>query len=290
MWLFPLHSALFFVWGNSFRNTCRRDWKDRGWKERTPGELYITGSDGIQTNQKGRRGLLLWSWQLCSLKWEMMLQPDGVRLDTGDTQTHMQVCRCAYMCRETHTHTHTHIEIILPFLSLADTLEKAQPEREGAETMSWFCQPQCVYPCIHVCICCMCVCVCQGMGFLCHWLRTRCHNICWSRSITENSFPSCFTVFDGSASSRVTLQSVIWKAERVVCCWLPSIKEHAWNGKKEKRMAASLQLDGMKSHLHSVELLHGLLSFKRPYFKQAKAYTRLFTWTLDIIQDYFKFS
>ena len=81
--LYIQHCSLFEE--TPSENTCRREWKDRGWKERTPGELYITGSGGIQTNQKGRRGLLLWSWQLCSLKWVMVLQPDGVRLDTGDT-------------------------------------------------------------------------------------------------------------------------------------------------------------------------------------------------------------
>lgn len=146
MWLFPLHSAPFFVWGSSFRNTSRRDWKDRGWKERMPGELYITGSGGIQTNQKGRRGLLPWSWQLCSLKWEMMLQPDGVRLDTRDT------CKFAgaHMCVEKHTHTH-----ILHFLSLADTLEKAKPERDETTLSSLMCVS--MYTSVRMLYMCVCV-------------------------------------------------------------------------------------------------------------------------------------
>lgn len=67
----------------------------------------------IQTNQKGKGGLLLWSWQLCSLKWGMMLQPDGVRLDTGDTQF-----AGVHICVEKHTHN------VSLFLLLQTHLEK----------------------------------------------------------------------------------------------------------------------------------------------------------------------
>lgn len=108
----------------------------RDWKERTPGELYITGSDGTQTNQKGRRGLLL-----CSPKREMVLQPDGVRLDTGDTcNPGLRLC------------VEKHIQIILPFVSLAETPIKHRC-REREREMGCY-HPQRLHSCTQVCVCC----------------------------------------------------------------------------------------------------------------------------------------
>lgn len=52
----------------------------------------------------------------------------------------------------------------------------------------------CIY--VYVCVCYMCV--SQEMGFLCQQPHTMCHNTLWSKSITENSFPSSITVFDSS--------------------------------------------------------------------------------------------
>lgn len=76
----------------------------------------------------------------------------------------------------------------------AETLKNAVNEKD--DTVSWYCHPQCVYLCIRVCVCYMCV--SQEMGFLCQQPRTMCHNTLWSKSITENSFPSSITVFDSS--------------------------------------------------------------------------------------------
>lgn len=111
--LYVRHCSL--VWGASFRNTGRREWKDReAEKKRTPGELYITGSDGIQTNQKGRRGLLLWSLTVVFPKVE-----DDVttwRREIGHRR-HRRGCRCTHACRGTCTITHS--LIIHHLLSLA---------------------------------------------------------------------------------------------------------------------------------------------------------------------------
>lgn len=57
-------------------------------KNKMPGESYITGSGGIQTNQKGRRGAFIVKLTVGFPKVEaMIVQPDGVRLDTGDTHS-----------------------------------------------------------------------------------------------------------------------------------------------------------------------------------------------------------
>lgn len=136
---------------------------------------------------------------------------------TQETLKH--ACKFAgeHVCVETHTYSRDPSTFSF---SCRHTWKSTAGERD--ETMSWFCHPQCVYPCIHVCVCWMCA--CRGMGYLCQWPCTMCHNISWSKSITENSFPSSVTVFDGSAFFMVTLQIVIQKAERVSRCWLPSIK------------------------------------------------------------------
>lgn len=188
MWLFPLHSALFFVWGCSFRNACRWDSKDRGWKERMPREPYITDLDGIQINQKGRWGLLLWSWQLCFSKCRVHLLPDGMGSGTGDTHAHRQVYMCAHVCREP-THIQRSIWDSFFFLPL-DALEK-NTVTEKDVTMSCYCHPLRVCPCV-------CVCVHWGTQCVCQQPPTMCHNISWSKSITETSFTSSITVFDGS--------------------------------------------------------------------------------------------
>lgn len=85
--LYTLHRS--FVWGSSFWNTCRQEWKTQRLKERRASEdAYITDSDGFQNKSKKEREALL-LWHLCSLKCEMMLQPDDIGWNVGDTETHL---------------------------------------------------------------------------------------------------------------------------------------------------------------------------------------------------------
>lgn len=125
-----------------------------------PGESYITGSALSKQIKKAEEGfyreadscvpksgnrcyhLMAWDWT---------------------QETRMQACRCARMWRDTH------IEIILPFLSLAVALEKAQLERER-EMRQWVWDAVIPNVCIHVmrvCVCCLservCLCV-SGNG------------------------------------------------------------------------------------------------------------------------------
>lgn len=133
-----------------------------------------------------------------------------------DTHTLIQ------MCTRAQKKTQIILSFCPPYSSCRYTQESTDRKRD--EKISWHCHSQCVYLWLHVCACYMYV--YWEMGFLCQLPHAVCHNISWYRSITESSFPSSITVFDGSVSSRVTWQNVIWKAERVVHCWLPCIKDN----------------------------------------------------------------
>lgn len=129
---------------------------------------------------------------------------------------------------------------------------------------------------------CMCihvnVCACKGMGSLCELLCTICHNISWSISITENTFPSRFTVFDGSASSGVTLQCHLkgWEGHLLLTVLY---QRTCMKQGKGKRMTDSLQHGDLLCWI----VLSGLFGFKQPCFKQTKGCKRHVTWTLDTI-------
>lgn len=144
----------------------------------------------------------------------------------------MQVC--TYMCRETHTHT------------LADTLEKAQPDRE--REMKRFCHPCCVYPCIQAGVCHICV-------------RVKKWDSCFScpaqcvttdpdpdpsqRALSHHQSQSLMALPPSGLHCRVSFERL--RGSFAAGC--PLSKNMHQTGETEKRMAAGLQNDRMKSHL-----------------------------------------
>jgi len=205
MWLFPLHSAQFFVWETFFRNTFRRHWKDRGWTERTPGEPQMISKQ----IKKAKGGFYCEtdSWALQSGRWCYNLMAWDWTKET--LKTHMWVCRCARMCGgRTHTDTHTH-NSILPFQSIADTLEKRQLQRKGWVVSVILNQCVCVCVCVCVYVCAQCVAAYLDPDPL---------------PRTPSHLPSHLCLLQGHTAG----------CHRAVSCWLLSIRERAWRRKGEQ--------------------------------------------------------
>lgn len=152
MWLFPLHSALLFCLRKLLQKYLQVGLRER-LKRKNARRVLYNRLRRYPNKSKRQEGAFILKLTVVFLKVRDEVTTWLLRLDTGDTQTHMNVYRCAHKHRKKHTNR----DFSVPLILLADTLEKAQTEREMRKLVDTVILNVCIYKYMCVFVVCMCM-------------------------------------------------------------------------------------------------------------------------------------